>query len=180
MLTTEQAWEHHGKELKGFIISRVKDPDTTEDILQEVFVKVHLNLHTVKNEDRLRAWIYQVTRNAIQDHFRKQRFSLDIEKIDLPAEAEDTNESALAGCMQPFIEKLPEKYREALIFSDLKNVSQKKLAEKFSISYSGVKSRVQRARQLLQSYFTDCCEISTDKYGNVISHAPKRKCLCAC
>ena len=67
------------------------------------------------------------------------------------------------------INDLPKNYREALILSDLKNNKQKDIAEKLDISYSGVKSRVQRGRVLLQKSFKDCCNIEINNYGQLIS-----------
>jgi hypothetical protein len=35
---------------------------------------------------------------------------------------------------------------------------------------------VQRAKQLLKAYFKECCNISSDKYGNIISYSEKHDC----
>ncbi|MBL7930500.1 MAG: RNA polymerase sigma factor SigZ [Bacteroidia bacterium] len=177
-IKTEQAWHDYRKELRVFILSRVKDLDEADDILQEVFLKVHLHLADLKEESRLKSWIYQITRNTIQDYFRKKRFSLNIEEIELSGESETRSDTVLNNCIAPFIGQLPGKYREALVLSDLKRMNQKNLAQKLSMSYSGLKSRVQRARQLLHTYLTDCCDIKADKYGNIVSQVPKGKCIC--
>ena len=87
---------------------------------------------------------------------------------------EDTLE--LSKCMMPMIETLPVKYREALVLADLKGMSQKQLAEHLDISYSGAKSRVQRAREKLKQAFVTCCEISSDSYGNIIEYRQRQCC----
>lgn len=66
--------------------------------------------------------------------------------------------------MHPIISTLPDKYREALMLSDIKGVSQKEIAEQLNISYSGAKSRVQRGREMLKATYEKCCDISTDVY----------------
>jgi len=71
------------------------------------------------------------------------------------------------------INSLPEKYQEAIKFIEFENVSQKELASKLEISYSGAKSRVQRGRELLKSLLIQCCDVSTDKFGNVIDYRKK-------
>jgi RNA polymerase sigma-70 factor (ECF subfamily) len=177
-MTTEQIWNDHGTKLERFIRSKVKDENKAQDILQDVFIKIHLQLGTLKDESRLTSWVYQITRNAVQDHFRKQRFFLDPDEFEVTEEKDNTETGKFLNCMMPFINRLPEKYQQAIILSDLNGLSQLRLAEKLKISYSGAKSRVQRARQLLHSYFTKCCDIKSDKYGNIISHIPKSKCLC--
>ena len=87
--------------------------------------------------------------------------------------------SKLAECIVPFVNKLPPKYKEALTLTEFENYSQNELAEHLGISYSGAKSRVQRAKVKLKKLFEDCCNISYDKYGNIIeyhSRNPKKSC----
>ena len=62
------------------------------------------------------------------------------------------------------------KYNEALYFTEIKGFSQKELAEKLNISYSGAKSRVQRGRILLKNLLTECCTFHVDAYGTIIDY----------
>ena len=73
-------------------------------------------------------------------------------------------------CIIPMIKTLPDKYKEALEMSEIEGVSQKEMAKKLNISYSASKSRVQRGREKLKEILIECCEIKTDKYGNVIEY----------
>jgi RNA polymerase sigma-70 factor (ECF subfamily) len=77
----------------------------------------------------------------------------------------------------PFIEKLPAHYREALRMTEFQDISQKELAERLNISYSGAKSRVQRGKDKLKALILDCCAYQTDVYGNL--RAPKQT-PCGC
>jgi RNA polymerase sigma-70 factor (ECF subfamily) len=72
-------------------------------------------------------------------------------------------------CLRPMIDSLPPVYRDALIMADLEGISQKKIAEKFNLSLSGAKSRVQRARTLLKDLILKCCNYEFDRYGNIIN-----------
>jgi RNA polymerase sigma-70 factor (ECF subfamily) len=178
-MNTEQIWQEFKKDLDRFILSKVKNREAAKDILQETFIKIHSCLHQLKDEDKLASWVYQIARNTIHDHFRKQKDILNVNKIEVQQEYfEFGYNEKFMECMLPFIKKLPGKYQEAITLVEIKKQSQVKLAEKLGISYSAVKSRVQRGRVLLKSYFTKCCDISTDKYGNIISHTPKGNCLC--
>jgi len=179
-LSTEKIWFDFRRELKLFILSKVKDEETANDILQEVFLKVHTQLKQLKDQNSLGKWIYQITRNAINDHFRKRKSYSDVNEIDLVDEAEESVKSdKFMKCMSPFLEKLPQIYKEAITLADLEDLNQNQLAIRLGISYSAAKSRVQRARRLLRSYFEKCCSIVSDRYGNIISHEPKNKCLCS-
>ncbi len=74
---------------------------------------------------------------------------------------------------------LPEKYREAIELTEFKNLSQLDLAHKLDISYSGAKSRVQRARQLLKEKMEEQYKIKMDAYGNVLVCENRGACNCS-
>ncbi|MBK9193209.1 MAG: hypothetical protein IPM77_17855 [Crocinitomicaceae bacterium] len=72
-MNTEIIWKNFANDLRKFILSRVKDADVAEDILQDVFVKIHLNLGKLKSESKLNSWLFQITRNAIIDFFQTNK-----------------------------------------------------------------------------------------------------------
>ncbi len=163
-------WLDLHQELKKFILSKVKDADTSQDILQEVFLKIHLKVHTLKDYKKLTSWVYQLTRNAITDHFRGLKQFKDIDEVaDLP---EQENQEALylrlSNCINSKLEQLPEEYRQAIFLTTFRNYSQHELAEHFGISYSGAKSRVQRAKSKLKDMILDCPNVEVDKVNNLI------------
>ena len=174
--TTENIWNEFNKKLFHFIKKRVKDTDAANDILQDIFIIIHLKLNTLTYQDKLTSWIYQIARNSILDYFKKQKpqsklvgdFSDSIET--------QTFNSELSNCLQPLINQLPDNYKNAILQTELGRLSQKEYAEKLGISYSGAKSRIQRARQQLHSLFNECCKINTDKYGNIIEYENRNQC----
>ncbi len=74
------------------------------------------------------------------------------------------------------VERLPDDYREALLFTEYEGLTQKELAERLGVSYSGAKSRVQRAREKLKTMLLACCHFEFDRLGKVIDYQPR----CAC
>lgn len=167
-----KVWNDINVRLTNFILDKVQDSELAKDIVQDVFLKVFSKNESLRNRDKLVSWIYQITRNEISNHFR--RVIVDNRTVEVETEINDNSlTSELAECIRPIIDCLPPKYREALALSDLENVSQKELAERLNISYSGAKSRVQRAREMLKSTYQQCCDISTDVYGDVVDYKPK-------
>ena len=67
---------------------------------------------------------------------------------------------------------------EALCLTELGGMSQKDYAKKTGISYSGAKSRVQRAKLKLKDLLMKCCHYQFDKYGTVIGIYPAGCCCC--
>lgn len=172
-------WNDMNGRLTSFVNGKVKDRDLSKDIVQDVFLKVFTKYDTLKNKEKLIPWIYQVTRNEIISHFRKIKFNTTPEEVQAEEFIDETLTSELTHCINPFLNALPEKYKQAVILADIENIPQKEIAKQLNISYSGAKSRVQRGRELLKSAYNQCCTISTDVYGDIIDYKTK-KCTKRC
>jgi RNA polymerase sigma-70 factor (ECF subfamily) len=68
---------------------------------------------------------------------------------------------------------LPEKYRQALLLTEYRGMTQQEVAEHLGISLSGAKSRVQRAREKLKEELLNCCHFEFDRLGKIMSYHPK-------
>ncbi|MCX6351339.1 MAG: RNA polymerase sigma factor SigZ [Bacteroidetes bacterium] len=176
--TTENIWAQFHKELHRFINKRIKDADAANDILQDIFIKIHLKLNTLTDAEKLTAWVYQIARNSILDYYKKQKPQAEFTENLKEIVDDEAFKTELSTCLIPMIEELPADYKDAIMQTELGDLSQKEYAEKLGISYSGTKSRVQRARQQLHDLFNQCCTIETDKYGNIIDHICHKDCGC--
>ena len=149
-LTTERVWHDLHERLLRFIRARIADEGSAEDILQDVFLKIHARIDTLRDGDRLEGWVFQIVRNAIVDHQRSQRIRLPLpEDMVAPEDGEDGEDTAarrLSTSLRGMVEGLPEPYREALLLTEYGGLTQQELAARVGISLSGAKSRVQRAR----------------------------------
>jgi RNA polymerase sigma-70 factor (ECF subfamily) len=150
--------------LQVFIRARLSDPSLADDLTQEVFVKALRSLSDGKEIQRLDAWMYQVARTTIVDHYRgksEHHLPLDEDFPELVSEVANEHQQ-LAGCLEPFIERLPEKYKKTLIEVDLKHSPLKALAKKEGISISAVKSRAARGRKMLKELVMECCHVEME------------------
>lgn len=164
---------------------RVRDPQVAEDILQDVFVKIHARIDTLKDESKLESWIYQVARNAIADFYRGHSLTAElVETIPAPdeREAEDDVEKQLSSGLKEMVESLPRDYRDAILLTEFEGLSQRELADELGLSFSGAKSRVQRGREKLRQMLLDCCHFEFDRLGGIINYSPRPECCaqCAC
>jgi RNA polymerase sigma-70 factor (ECF subfamily) len=175
---SEQLWETFSVPLHQFIRRRVSDPHSAEDILQDVFLKIHTRIDTLHQHDRIAAWIYQIARNAIADYYRAQRPTTDLPvTLALPDDlTEDDVVRELLPCVAAMVDALPDANREALRLSEYEGLSQKQLSEQLDISFSGAKSRVQRARAKIKQQLLDCCRFELDHAGRIIDYQPH--CVC--
>ena len=179
-LNTERIWEAFHTPLHGFIRKRVSDEMVVEDLLQEVFLKIHQNGDTLQDVKKLESWIYQITRNAIIDFYRSTRpmSSLDTpEVLDLPEELPDDDiVSELLPCVRAMVNNLPEQDRQALVLTEYQGLTQKEFGERIGLTFSGAKSRVQRAREKLKQELLACCHFELDRRGHIINYQSRCQC----
>lgn len=174
-------WEEFQEQLKAFILQRVSDPIAAEDLLQEVFVKIHQSIGSLEDETKLESWVYQITRNTIIDYYRTTKSHAEFETP--PAYEEEyiaTDAAAqIASGLREFVEELPEHYRRAIELTEFEGLTQREMGEKLGLSASGAKSRVQRARELLKEMLLECCHFTFDNRGGIVDYQGNCQ-QCAC
>lgn len=169
----QKLWNDYCCQLLSFIRARVSDEHEAEDILQEVFLRIHQGLCCMEAAANLEAWIYRVTRNLVIDHYRRHRPPAELPE-ELPASseppAEEDPRTRLAFSLRETINELPREYRDALIATEYEGLSQQQLADREGISLSGAKSRVQRGRERLRQLLLECCHFELDRRGRIIDY----------
>jgi RNA polymerase sigma-70 factor (ECF subfamily) len=168
--------------LRTFVRGRVRSEHEAEDIVQDVLTKFVQHDESIKSQS-VYAWLFTVARRAIIDRSRAASSSDranvdDATAVDL---ADDPSVSSeLARCMEPMLESLDHKDRVLLRRVDMLGESQADVARELGMSMSGLKSRVQRARQRLRARLEDCCSIERDPVGQPADYRrrPDRPCPC--
>jgi RNA polymerase sigma-70 factor (ECF subfamily) len=192
---TEQIWHEFHERLRAFVARRVDNEADVKDILQTVFLRLHQNLASLNHADHLAFWLFQVTRHAVADYYRtaeRQReiptdFRLEPE-LDLdspysslitdPSDADDHRAKVikeLSSCLRPLTQHLPAHYHEAITLVELEGLTRHEAAKQVGLSVSGMKSRVQRGRQMLKTLLLEYCQIELDCRGSVINCEPHKK-----
>lgn len=181
-MNTNEVWLQYHNTLGAFIRKRVADRHAAEDILHDVFLKIHANLPQVREREKLNAWMYSVAHHAVVDHFRSKKQVEPVQDVESDSEIEVSERAIqkLAECMLPMIERLPEPYREAVYLSEIKGMKQKDVAEKVQLSLSGVKSRIQRGRKLLKHMVLECCEVELDRRGGISGYRKRSAGISKC
>ena len=177
-----EIWDQVHKGLRAFIQKRISNESEIEDILQEVFIRVHKHLDQLKDPDRLVSWVFQITRHVIIDYYRslERRRELSIGlAVDMEEAVSSSDSSAnmseevrteLSGCLRPMLEKLPLKYREAVNLVELEGLTNQEAASRLGLTVAGMKSRVQRGRHQLKKMLDDCCLIELDNRRGVVDY----------
>ena len=170
----EKIWLDYQASLKAFLHSRISNRDDVDDLLQNIMIKIYEKRHSVKSESSLKSWLFQVANNTIIGHYRKKQKEEGIKASDLwQEEAQTDSVLNLADCIHPFILALPSQSAKLLTEIDINGQSQKEYAASLGLSYSTLKSRVQKARNQLRILFEDCCYLYLDANGSIIDYEPK-------
>jgi len=170
-----QIWDQYRSNLQALLRAKVNNAADAEDLLQDIMLKAHSKLGSLRDQSNLKAWLMQIARNSITDFYRAKgkhthlqaELAQDYWQIDddLPAAQQD-----LSQCVRPFIQALSADKAKLLTAIDLEGQAQKQLAQELGISYSTLKSRVQRARIDLRQLFESCCSLELDAQGQVMDY----------
>ncbi|WP_370276883.1 RNA polymerase sigma factor SigZ [Pontibacterium sp.] len=170
-MNTEKVWQQYGHSLRAFLHSKISDPHEVEDLLQEILIKTHRNMGSLRASDKLKPWLFQLANNTVIDFYRKRGKDRSIDpEVLWYDEDEPQVQEQLSDCVLPFIDALPAETAQLLKAIDIEGRSQKEYAEEKGISYSTVKSRVQRGRLKLRVLFEQCCHMDLDRQGRVIEY----------
>lgn len=155
--------DRYKNRLINFVFRFVKDYDVSEDIVQETFLRVFRKRRDYKAIANFSTWIFTIAGNLAKSELRRRKrwrfLSLDAGNDDEKTfELPDTGlkpDRATAVRMldenvQDCIEKLQDKYKEALILRDIQGMSYKQISKVVGVPVGTIKSRVNRARLKLQ------------------------------
>lgn len=167
-METQKIWDNFNDELYFFILKKVKDKDAANDIFQNTFLKIHKNLTNLEKEEKARAWIFQIARNEIFNHFNKE--SVYVEKLGENKETSSEKYEHIC-CFDKFINDLPKIYKQVIELIYIKGQKQKDVAKELEISPENVKARIKRAKDILKKKFNECCKYEFDKNGKLIGES---------
>lgn len=183
-INTENLWNEFSGHVRNFVRLRVSDEKDAEDVMQDIFMRIHKGIGNLKNEDRVQSWVFGIARRALADYYRdKSGDKTEVKNIELEEAAaeepalnlnrfegeHDVHEEVLSWLI-PMIDELPEKYRTPLKMADVEGKTQQEVADHFDLSLSGAKSRVQRAREKLGEVLAACCEVEFGEEGRAVAY----------
>ena len=173
-----EIWAEVGTSIERFVRRRIDDPHHADDVVAEVMLRIHRHLDSLDDHQRITAWVFRITRNAITDHYRRtgrrrEVLAPDVEPdadpgADAWLENQDATLAELAACIRPIVDALPPDYRRALELTEFEHRTQADAALIEGISLSGMKSRVQRGRRQFATLVRQCCDVVTDSRGELV------------
>lgn len=169
-----RAWEASERDLRSWLLHQLHDRPLAEDLLQDVFLKAMRQQADFCAIGNPRAWLFQVARNALADHWRRRH-----ESVPLPEDLTGMDETpapvdTLASCLPRVLTELSPEDRDVISCCDLDGMTLAAYAERIGVSLSGAKSRLQRARARLKQQLASACEVRFDEQGKVCCFKPRQ------
>ena len=162
----------HVDSLYNMAVRMSMNKEDAEDLVQETYLKAYRFFNTFQKGTNVKAWLFKILRNTFINKYRKaisspsEVFYEDIELVNSYVSNNnepDTKESIdtlkskveslddiLGDDIKNAIDSLPIEYREAIIYSDIEELTYKDIAEIINVPIGTVKSRINRARSLLR------------------------------
>jgi RNA polymerase sigma-70 factor (ECF subfamily) len=135
--------------------SVLRNQADAEDVAQEAFTKAHHAFHQLRDRDRFRAWLVRMTWRMALDHLRSGRRRMVRDMAAVPRAFGPTVEEAAIdderrAQVWRAVDALPQRYRLVIVLSAMEGHSVRDVAALLGVAEGTVKSRLFKARKLLQ------------------------------
>lgn len=174
MKTTKDLWTLYADDIKYFILSKVKDDPMADDLLQETFIKAHTKLHTLKDDNKVKSWLFSIARYTVMDYFRQREIVYEMTDDDFIFEDQKLDHTEI-DCLRGIIKSLPKKYRDPLFLSDIKGLKQAEVSQQLQLSLATVKSQIQRGRKRIAQGFIECCDFKVNDNGFLVGELNEKE-----
>ncbi|MBJ6367246.1 RNA polymerase sigma-70 factor [Snuella sp. CAU 1569] len=145
---------HH--KLCVYTYSLTNDSDQSEDIVQNVFVKIWNKRHKLKDDFSVKNYLYKMVYNEFIDQYRKQKITLSLEKKHIEAlstiieEKDEKSLERLIAIVKQEIDKLPPKCKKTFLLSKEEGLTNIEIAEYLNVSIKTVEAHISKAFVLLR------------------------------
>jgi RNA polymerase sigma factor (sigma-70 family) len=148
-------FERYHVALFNFFYKLTGERSTSEDLVQEVFLRILKYRHSYRPDTPFRSWLYQIARNARVDLLRRRHpevsWEPEMSGSFQPGDVAQQNQEA--ALLHSALLRLPEEKREVLVLSRFQGLKYEQIAEILGCELSTVKVKVHRALQDLREIF---------------------------
>ena len=142
------------KNLCGYANLFTKDPSKSEDIVQNIFVKIWIYRKKIDPNISIKKYLYKSVYNEFIDQYRKNKSVISLEEkylkvIDTIIDDNSLDIEKLMMNVNREIDKLPEKCKRVFILNKKEGLTHNEIAEYLQISTKTVESHITRAFKIL-------------------------------
>lgn len=144
-ISNEDIIEKYFNMVYKLALSQTKDKANTDDVVQEVFLRLLKGSTEFKSEEHIKAWLIRVTLNCSKNVFSNSWF-----KKTVPLSEEIVFESKEKSDVYYAVLELPQKYRTVIHLFYYEGFSVAEIAKVLETKESTVKSQLHRGREMLK------------------------------
>jgi RNA polymerase sigma factor (sigma-70 family) len=148
-------FDRHQAVLLNFYLRTTGNRASSEDLVQDVFVRVLKYRRTYRPGSRFLTWMYHIARHARVDYLRKRRGEIEWDDAyAAPVLPGDPAEAAQhQRCLALALQRLPDDKREVLVLSRFQGLRYDAIGQLLNCEPGAVKVRVHRAMRELREHF---------------------------
>ncbi|MEK9620505.1 MAG: RNA polymerase sigma-70 factor [Flavobacteriales bacterium] len=155
----EAIYNTYAKEIRRFLFYKTQDIDKSEDILQDVFIKLWENCNKV-DPNKVKSYIYSIANNMFLNDIKHQKVVQNYRKHngnDITNESPEfiVLEKEFMEKLESTIDKLPEKQREVFLMNRIEKKKYKEIAIHLDISVKAVEKRMHKALVVIRKEIGD-------------------------
>lgn len=139
--------------IRRLFAQRLGGTTDADDLLQETFIKVYINLGRYNPDYTFGQWVYTIARNTFVDFRRRRQEDLPIdERFAAPASPAPTPEESVINLQQrsqieQYLDRLAPRYRQLILMRFFEEYSYEEIAAKLALPLGTVKTQIHRARE---------------------------------
>ncbi len=146
------------KKLYNYVLKMTEDVMLTEDIVQDIFLKLYQNLGRIQSKEKISFWLFTTARNEIYGYYRKKKIRTDqfnvedTDKVEIFSEQnieEEVEKKEVKELMINELEKLPAEQKEVFILKEYSGLKYSEIGNIMGIDEKLVKSRLNKVRTKL-------------------------------
>ncbi len=168
--------ERYRDPVTRYIRYLIRNGAEADDLTQEVFLRAHQQLPTLRDPAALESWLYQIATHASIDRMRQRAKALErevdasVEELPLadqrrPSPLVVVQQDEMSTCVQRYVASLSDAYKAVLLLHDSDGLTAEEIAHLLRLPLTTVKMRLHRARRQLQAALKSACDFGHDERG---------------
>lgn len=163
----------HFNQIYNYAYRLTGSSDDAHDLVQETYMKAFKFFHTFEKGTNSKAWLFKILKNSFINNYRKKASepqkvvyeevenfydSVRDESVDSSNLEKKIFDAELGDEITTALKSLPDEFREVVVLCDIEGYTYEEIADKLNCPIGTVRSRLHRARKLLQENLKDYAE----------------------
>lgn len=158
--TIGKFYKEHFNDLRAFVVSRIKESDSADDIVQNVFIRL-LSIDKTLTEDKLSNLVYTIARNLIFDYYRHKKYVNDysyyVVSKSYTGSCDDSSDHSVSEIMEVLdngIQRLNENQQIIYRMNIYDDLAVSEISKTLNMNYKSVENKLGSARKVIRKYMT--------------------------